>query len=77
MSDSQRRCLDDASAGPLTMFRRGFSRDKMGPFHERRTVQALISSGALRMIREPHGKRRVFVKIVETARKGVENGIEE
>ena len=50
LSEVQRRCIVEATIEPLKPFRRGYARSKAGPFYEARTVQPLISSGALRLV---------------------------
>jgi hypothetical protein len=52
LSEVQRRCIVEATIEPLTPFRRGYARSKAGPFYEVRTVQSLISSGALRRVNQ-------------------------
>jgi hypothetical protein len=52
ISDVQRRCIVEATIEPLTPFRRGYARSKAGPFYEVRTVQPLITSGALRRVNQ-------------------------
>lgn len=61
MSEPQRRCMIEATIEPLIPFRRGFARSKSGPFHDARTVNALVSTGTLRVIRDIRGKRYMRV----------------
>lgn len=56
LSAPQRRCIIDATIDPLRPYRRGFSRSKTGPFHDKRTVSALLKQGALRLINERNTK---------------------
>jgi len=57
----KRRCVIEATIGPLMPFPRGFARSKMGPFFVNGTVKALIDSGHLRLIKETCGRRRILV----------------
>lgn len=57
LSPTQRRCIIDATIEPLRPFRRGFARSKQGPFHSLPTVNSLVSTGALRMIRNRAGRQ--------------------
>ena len=50
-SDTQRRCLIEATIDPLVFCRRGFARTKAGPFYSAQTVHALLKTGALRFLR--------------------------
>lgn len=54
---TQRRCIIDATIEPLRPYRRGFARTKSGPFHDVRTVNSLLVTGALRMIRNRAGRQ--------------------
>lgn len=56
-SPTQRRCIIDATIEPLRPYRRGFARSKTGPFHSLTTVNSLITTGALRMIRNRAGRQ--------------------
>lgn len=63
-SDSQRRCVIEATIEPLSPFPRGFARSKAGPFFEVRTVHSLIKSGDLRILLiggKGRGRQRVLV----------------
>jgi hypothetical protein len=62
----QRRCLIDATIDPLKPFPRGFAHSKHGPFHDVRTVHALVTVGALRVVKERAGNHTLCV----TARAG-------
>jgi hypothetical protein len=61
LSDSQLRCLIEATIDPLVPFRRGFGRSKAGPFFDLRTVQSLLNSGELREVRPVRGRHRMQV----------------
>lgn len=50
LSDTQRRCIIEATIEPLVQFPRGFARTKMGPFFYVNTIQGLLKTGALRRI---------------------------
>jgi hypothetical protein len=57
LSSVQRRCLIEATIDPLIAFRRGFARDKCGPFFNVRTVNGLVDRGVLRAVFPERGKR--------------------
>jgi hypothetical protein len=58
LSNNQRACIIEATIEPLTPFRRGYARSKMGPvFYDVRTVHSLIQTGALRMIMNRAGRK--------------------
>lgn len=61
LSDTQRRCLIEATIDPLLPFRRGFARSKAGPFFELQTVHALVKTGALRIFHPVRGRSRTVV----------------
>lgn len=48
ITETQRRCVIEATIEPLRQFRRGYARDKSGPFFKPQTVEALIGNGHLR-----------------------------
>ena len=50
MSPLHRRCVIEATIEPLSPFRRGYARSKIGPFFGKRTVRLLLRTGALRKI---------------------------
>lgn len=52
-SNVQRRCIIAATIAPLVEYRRGYAHSKMGPFHKRCTVDALLRSGDLRRVAKP------------------------
>jgi hypothetical protein len=56
LSSLQRQCIIAATIEPLVSFRRGYARDRFGPFFNLRTVSNLINRGALRVIRDRAGK---------------------
>lgn len=47
---ARRRAIIAATIEPLRPFRRGYARSKAGPFINLRTIQYLLSHGALRKI---------------------------
>jgi hypothetical protein len=57
LSNHQRACIIEATIEPLTPFRRGYGRSKLGPFYDVRTVHSLIQTGALRMIMIRTGRK--------------------
>jgi hypothetical protein len=57
LSSNQRACIIAATIDPLTPFRRGYARSKLGPFYDVRTVHSLIQTGALRMIMNRAGRQ--------------------
>ena len=61
LSPSQRRCIIEATIDDLAPFRRDFARSKLGPFFPLRTVDSLVKTGALRIVRPPRGKHRLQV----------------
>jgi hypothetical protein len=61
ISDIQKRCLIEATIDPLVPFPRGFARSKAGPFFEIKTVNSLVNSGALRVVRPVRGRHRLQV----------------
>lgn len=61
LTDSKRRCLIEATIEPLVPFRRGFARSKAGPFFELKTVNSLVASGELRIVRPARGKHRLLI----------------
>lgn len=65
--DVRRRCIIAATIEPLIPFRRGFGHSKMGPFFENRTVQSLVSTGELRVVK-PSGRGKGRHTIFVTAR---------
>ena len=65
-SPPQRRCIIDATIEPLRPYRRGFARSKSGPFHDPRTVHALVNVGALRVIRRRRGSTDISVTALST-----------
>jgi len=56
ISETQRRCVIEATIAPLFLFPRGFARSKFGPFYSPQTIAALIQNGHLRPT--PHCGRR-------------------
>lgn len=61
ISDTQRRCLIEATIEPLAAYRRGFARTKAGPFFSLQTVNALVEIGALRAYHPRRGRRGLHV----------------
>lgn len=57
MSDRQRDCLIAATIQPLTPFRRGYAHSRSGPFYGLQTVNKLIRTGALRMVKDRAGRQ--------------------
>lgn len=51
LTDTQRRCMIEATIDPLMFIRRGFARTKAGPFYAAQTVHALVKRGDLRILR--------------------------
>lgn len=51
LTDTQRRCVIDATIEPLRQFRRGYARGKFGPFYKPQTIETLIQNGHLRPTR--------------------------
>lgn len=60
-TELHKRCVIEATIEPLRPFRRGFARSKAGPFFELRTVQALVSLGALRVYHPVRRQRGIVV----------------
>ena len=57
ITDMQRACLIEATIEPLTPFRRGYARSRSGPFYGLTTVNKLIRTGALRMVKDRAGRK--------------------
>jgi hypothetical protein len=57
VSEVQRDCIIAATIEPLTPYRRGYARSRQGPFYGLQTVNKLIRTGALRMIKHRAGRR--------------------
>lgn len=62
LSPTQRRCIIDATIEPLRPFRRGFAPTKTGPFYEAQTINALIKTGALRVIKKTKAPIRLSAR---------------
>ncbi len=56
LSDAQRRCIIQATIEPLRRFAKGYGRPD-GVFFDRRTVEALLRTGHLRLINSGGGWR--------------------
>jgi hypothetical protein len=65
MTETQRRCIIEATIDNLVQFRRGFARSKQGPFFALPTVQNLIETGALRIVRDRSGSH--YLKLTARA----------
>ena len=61
ITETQRRCLIEATIDPLVAYRRGFARTKVGPFFSLQTVNALVDIGALRAYHPRRGRRGLHV----------------
>lgn len=57
LSSTQRDCIIEATIDPLVSFRRGFARDRSGPYFSIATVDGLIKRGALRAFYPARGRR--------------------
>jgi hypothetical protein len=50
LTAARRRAIIQATIGPLRPFRRGYARVRTGPYFDLRTIDILISTGALRPV---------------------------
>ena len=49
-TEARRRAIIEATLGHLRPFRRGYARTRQGPYFDLRTIDALLSTGALRPV---------------------------
>ena len=50
LTPARRRAIIEATLGHLRPFRRGYARTRQGPYFDLRTIDVLISTGALRPV---------------------------